>query len=104
MADKILIIEDEPDISKALEYNLKKEGYDTYTSLNLKDGLAAVYENKISLILLDLMLPDGSGLDLCKKLKSNPEYDFIPIIILTCLLYTSPSPRDMRRSRMPSSA
>ena len=83
MADKILIIEDEPDISKALEYNLKKEGYDTYTSLNLKDGLAAVYENKISLILLDLMLPDGSGLDLCKKLKSNPEYDFIPIIILT---------------------
>jgi len=83
MADKILIIEDEPDISKALEYNLKKEGYDTYTSLNLKDCLAAVYENKISLILLDLMLPDGSGLDLCKKLKSNPEYDFIPIIILT---------------------
>ena len=83
MADKILIIEDEPDISKALEYNLKKEGYDTYTSFNLKDGLAAVYENKISLILLDLMLPDGSGLDLCKKLKSNPEYDFIPIIILT---------------------
>ena len=83
MADKILIIEDEPDISKALEYNLKKEGYDTYTSLNLKDGLAAVYENNISLILLDLMLPDGSGLDLCKKIKSNPEYDFIPIIILT---------------------
>ena len=83
MTDKILIIEDEPDISKALEYNLKKEGYDTHTSLNLKDGLAAVYENKISLILLDLMLPDGSGLDLCKKLKSNPEYDFIPIIILT---------------------
>ena len=76
MADKILIIEDEPDNSKALEYNLK-EGYDTYTSLNLKDGLAAVYENKVTLILLDLMLPDGSGLDLCKKLKSNPEYDFI---------------------------
>ena len=83
MADKILIIEDEPDISRALEYNLKKEGYDTCTALNLKDGLAAVYETKISLILLDLMLPDGSGLDLCKKLKSNPDYDFIPIIILT---------------------
>lgn len=83
MADTILIIEDEPDISKALEYNLKKEGYDTRACSNLTDGLAAVTENKISLILLDLMLPDGSGLDLCKKLKSDPDYDFIPIIILT---------------------
>ena len=45
MADKILIIEDEPDISKALEYNLKKEGYDTYTSSNLKDGLALSYRD-----------------------------------------------------------
>lgn len=83
MADTILIIEDEPDISKALEYNLKKEGYDTHACSNLSDGLTSVTEKKISLILLDLMLPDGSGLELCKKLKSDPDYDFIPIIILT---------------------
>ena len=83
MADKILIIEDEPDISKALEYNLKKEGYDTYTSLNLKVLMKFCFHKLLLNHLLDLMLPDGSGLDLCKKLKSNPEYDFIPIIILT---------------------
>ena len=49
----------------------------------LKDGLKSLDSNTYSLILLDLMLPDGSGLDLCKKIKSNSSLESIPIIILT---------------------
>tara|TARA_B100001094_G_scaffold325063_1_gene378757 strand:- start:993 stop:1679 length:687 start_codon:yes stop_codon:yes gene_type:complete len=79
----ILVIEDEPDIRKNLEYNLIREGYKVASAGSLKESFDIISANKFSLILLDLMLPDGSGLDLCKKLKSNNETDSIPIIILT---------------------
>ena len=79
----ILVIEDEPDIRKNLEYNLSREGFTVTTSSSLSEAESILNSNKFSLILLDLMLPDGSGLDLCKKMKSNPETDAIPIIILT---------------------
>ena len=79
----ILIIEDEPDIRKNLEYNLSREGFKVSTAGSLKDGLKSLDSNTYSLILLDLMLPDGSGLDLCKKIKSNSSLESIPIIILT---------------------
>ena len=79
----ILVIEDEPDIRKNLEYNLSREGFKVSTAGSLKDGLKSLDSNTYSLILLDLMLPDGSGLDLCKKIKSNPSLESIPIIILT---------------------
>ena len=79
----ILVIEDEPDIRKNLEYNLSREGFRVSTAGSLKDGLKSLDSNTYSLILLDLMLPDGSGLDLCKKIKSNSSLESIPIIILT---------------------
>ena len=65
----ILIIEDEPDIRKNLEYNLSREGFNVSSVSSLKDGFKSLDSNTYSLILLDLMLPDGSGLDLCKKIK-----------------------------------
>jgi len=79
----ILVIEDEPDIRKNLEYNLSREGFRVSSAGSLKDGLKSLDSNTYSLILLDLMLPDGSGLDLCKKIKSNSSLESIPIIILT---------------------
>ena len=79
----ILVIEDEPDIRKNLEYNLSREGFKVSSAGSLKDGLKSLDSNTYSLILLDLMLPDGSGLDLCKKIKSNSSLESIPIIILT---------------------
>ena len=79
----ILVIEDEPDIRKNLEYNLSREGFKVSTAGSLKDGFKSLDSNTYSLILLDLMLPDGSGLDLCKKIKSNSSLESIPIIILT---------------------
>ena len=83
MSQKILIIEDEPDIRKTLEYNLSKEGFDVICASSLSEGKDYLNIDSFSLILLDLMLPDGSGLDLCRELKSNTEKNLIPIIILT---------------------
>ena len=80
---KILVIEDEPDIRKNLEYNLVREGFKVSSVGSLSDANETLKNNVFSLILLDLMLPDGSGLDLCKKIKGNPETESIPIIILT---------------------
>lgn len=79
----ILVIEDEPDIRKNLEYNLAREGFKVSAVGSLSDANETLKSNVFSLILLDLMLPDGSGLDLCKKIKGNPETESIPIIILT---------------------
>ena len=84
MNKNILVIEDEPDIRKNLEYNLGREGFIVSSVASLYDAEQKLQNNNdFSLLLLDLMLPDGSGLDLCKKMKGNPETESIPIIILT---------------------
>ena len=80
---KILVIEDEPDIRRNLEYNISREGFNVITAGSLSEAEEVINSNSLSLILLDLMLPDGSGLDFCKKFKSNSKTDSIPIIILT---------------------
>ena len=83
MSVKILIIEDEPDIRRNLEYNLGREGFNASSAGSLDEANEKLKSKKFDLILLDLMLPDGSGLDLCKKIKSNSETEATPIIILT---------------------
>ena len=83
MTKKILIIEDEPDIRKTLEYNIAREGYDVTTASSLSEGKQHIDLASFSLIILDLMLPDGSGLDLCRDIKSDANKSNIPIIILT---------------------
>ena len=83
MSQRILLIEDEPDIRKTLEYNISREGFDIVSASSLSDGKKQLDSSSFSLILLDLMLPDGSGLDLCREIKSDKEKLSIPIIILT---------------------
>ena len=83
MSQKILLIEDEPDIRKTLEYNLSREGFDVVCASSLSEGKSYINTNQFSLILLDLMLPDGSGLDLCRELKTDSDKKLTPIIILT---------------------
>jgi len=80
---KILIIEDEPDIRKNLEYNLSREGFNVKTAGSIHEAQNLLKSDLFNLILLDLMLPDGSGLDLCKNLKADSKTETIPIIILT---------------------
>jgi two-component system phosphate regulon response regulator PhoB len=83
MSQRILIIEDEPDIRKTLEYNISREGYKVVSASSLSEGKEQINSSDFSLILLDLMLPDGSGLDLCREIKSDKDKSSTPIIILT---------------------
>ena len=80
---RILIIEDEPDIRKTIEYNFVKEGFKVSVAGSLAEGKKVFLAETVNLIILDLMLPDGSGLDLCREIKSNPSTASTPIIILT---------------------
>ena len=79
----ILVIEDEPDIRKTLEYNISREGHKVLTAGSIHDAEKILQSQSLSLVLLDLMLPDGSGLDFCRKLKTNSKTESIPVIILT---------------------
>jgi two-component system, OmpR family, phosphate regulon response regulator PhoB len=82
MAD-ILIIDDERDIVDAIEYNLKKEGFTTHKSLDGMNGFRLAKEIVPDLIILDLMLPGMSGIELCKAVKKNEKTSRVPIIMLT---------------------
>lgn len=83
MKEKILIVEDEKDIIKMLEYNLKKEGYRVIDARDGEDALDLSARQHPDLILLDLMLPGMDGLEVCKALKKESKTNSIPIIMLT---------------------
>ena len=83
MSKKILVIEDEPDIRKTLEYNLERENFLVTTASSLSDAKGHLAKDNFSLLILDLMLPDGSGLDLCRELKSDLTNESPLILILT---------------------
>lgn len=81
MEKKILVIEDELDIQKVLKANLLASGYVVFVASNAKEGLELLEKEKPDLIILDVMLPDGNGFDLCRKIKNDDEE--IRIIIYT---------------------
>ena len=83
MKETILIVEDEKDIVKMLDYNLKKEGYKTLVAHDGEDALDMANTKHPDLILLDLMLPGLDGLEVCKELKSERKTSAIPVIMLT---------------------
>jgi DNA-binding response OmpR family regulator len=79
----IIIIEDEQDILEVLEYNLNREGYKVSIASDGNVGLKMVRQDKPDLVLLDIMLPEIDGLEICKFLKSDPSTRDIPIIMVT---------------------
>ena len=83
MSKRILIVEDELDLRSTLEFKFKSEGYTVESVSKGKDALAALSRKKPDLILLDLMLPDMSGLDICKKVRNSPDDQDVSIIMLT---------------------
>ena len=83
MASKILIVEDEPDIVELLVYNLHQAGFQTDAVLNGADALERIKIEPPDLVLLDLLLPEADGLEVCRTLKRDPETAGIPIIMLT---------------------
>lgn len=78
---RILVIEDEADLQEVLDYNLRQHGHEVIVKGSGQDGLRAMRERRPDLIILDIMLPDVSGLEVCKALKKAPETRSIPIIM-----------------------
>lgn len=81
--EKILVVDDELNIVELIRYNLEANGYKVDFSLNGREGLNKSIQNRPDLILLDIMLPELDGFDVCKELKKNKETMGIPIIMLT---------------------
>lgn len=82
-AKKILIVEDEKDILQLVKLYLEKEGFRILTAATGTEGLRSAKQDKPDLVVLDLMLPEIDGLDICKRLRSAPETARLPIIMLT---------------------
>ena len=80
---RVLVIEDEKDLQRVLEYNLRQAGHDVLSATRGPDGLRLARESHPELILLDLMLPGLPGKDICRLLKDAPETRDIPIVIMT---------------------
>lgn len=80
---KILLIEDDTDLYALLKYNLEKEGFQLVGSQTGKGAVELCRRERPDLAILDIMLPDSDGLDICKGIRSHPELAHIPIIFLT---------------------
>jgi two-component system phosphate regulon response regulator PhoB/two-component system alkaline phosphatase synthesis response regulator PhoP len=80
---KIAVVDDEPDILELVSIHLKKNNYDVVTFENANDFLNFINSNNIDLVILDLMLPDLDGFEVCKHLKSSEKHSSIPVIMLT---------------------
>jgi two-component system, OmpR family, alkaline phosphatase synthesis response regulator PhoP len=81
--ETILLIEDEKNILELVKYNLEQEGFRVLTALKGNIGLETALKEKPALVMLDLMLPEMNGLEICKTLKQNDKTHLIPIIMLT---------------------
>lgn len=79
----VMVIEDEEAIATLLSYNLEKEGYKVIVVNNGLNAVSEVEKNNPSVILLDWMLPEISGVEICKLIRSKPDIKMIPIIMLT---------------------
>ena len=80
---KVLVIEDEPDILEVIQYNLEREGHKVIACRNGEQGLSRIRTDNPDLVLLDLMLPGMDGVEVCRKVKSDPVTRAIPIIMVT---------------------
>ena len=94
MKQSILIVDDEKDILEFLGYNLRNEGYEVHECRSGEAALDLVEEITPDLIILDIMMGGMNGVETCQKIRKNNKLKDTLVVFLTCLLYTSPSPRD----------
>src|SRR5688500_14143428 len=83
MERRVVIIEDERDVARLLEFNLRSGGFEVFSGGTGAEGLAAVQKHKPDVVVLDLMLPDQSGYDVCKQIRSDPQIGDVGVLMLT---------------------
>ena len=80
---RLVIIEDENDIVRLLEYNFRKEGFEVESFARGRDGLESIQRRAPDVVLLDILLPDGDGFDICRRLRASERLKAVPVIFLT---------------------
>ena len=90
---RILVVDDEPDFCSIVQMNLEKEGFEVEIAYSGPEGLEKVSANPPDAIVLDIMMPEMDGYQVCKKLKADEKYADIPIILLTAVASHVPSTR-----------
>lgn len=85
MPKNILIVDDDIDFCEILKSKLTKKGFNVDLAHDGEQGIEKVKKNRPHLLILDVMMPKKSGFDVCKALKSDPEFQDIPIIMLTAV-------------------
>jgi len=83
MKQRILVVDDEPDLLELVRVNLAQAGFEVETASKGREALECVRRSAPDLIVLDLMLPDIQGTDVCRELRTDPEFAGLPIIMLT---------------------
>ena len=83
MEKKILIVDDEPNIVMSLDYLVRKKGYEPFIARNGSEALEIAHEKTPDLILLDIMMPDIDGYEVCRIIKSEPQFAQTKIIFLS---------------------
>jgi len=83
MAKSILIVDDDEMVCIALKELLKPEGYEIDTVGSSKEALERINKKRYNLMILDIIMPEMNGLELCKKIRANEDYNDIPIVFLT---------------------
>jgi len=82
---RILVVDDEPDFASIVQGNLEKEGFEVEVAYNGVEGLEKVHANPPDAIVLDVMMPEKNGYEMCADLKGDEKYSDIPIILLTAV-------------------
>jgi len=85
MAQKILIVDDEPSLIVALQFLMEQNGYETIAALSGEEAMEAIAKHHPDLVLLDIMLPVVDGFEVCQRVRENQDWKDIRIVLLTAL-------------------
>ena len=85
MPKKILIVDDEPSIIVPVQFLMEQNGHDVMVAFSGEEAMEIIAEKKVDLILLDIMLPVIDGFEVCQRVRENPRWNKIKIILLTAL-------------------
>lgn len=83
MANKILVVDDEPNIVLSLEFLMKQAGFQVRTAADGEAALAAIAAEQPDLVLLDVMMPRKNGYEVCQAIRANPDWQGVRIVMLT---------------------